>query len=293
MAGARADLQCLAWGISWWPFRWLEQRGLHPLLTTAIVYVVAGAVIVTWRPRAVGQLLRLPSLWVIAFAAGTTLAMFNWGVVVGDVVRVVLLFYLMPLWTVVLARVLLNEPITARAGARVLLAVGGAVVVLWPAGRGWEALPLPRSLADWLGIAGGIAFALNNVASKRAAHHPEQARVLAMFVGGALVSSGLATVLTLAGRIPNAEALSALNAGLVPVLLVLVGLFLASTLALQYGVARLSANVSSVVMLTEVLFAAGSALALGAGSLTLQLAIGGLLIVGAALLSALGPDAAG
>jgi drug/metabolite transporter (DMT)-like permease len=67
----------------------------------------------------------------------------------------------------------------------------------------------------------------------------------------------------------------------------LAAVFLVSNLALQYGTARLPANVTSVVMLTEVLFAAGSALLLGGGSMTAPLAAGGALIVLAALLSTL------
>ena len=62
--------------------------------------------------------------------------------------------------------------------------------------------------------------------------------------------------------------------------------FLAGNLALQYGAARLPANVTAVVMITEVLFASLSAVLLGAGVLTLPLAVGGGLIVGATLLSA-------
>jgi hypothetical protein len=42
------------------------------------------------------------------------------------------------------------------------------------------------------------------------------------------------------------------------------------------------------VMITEVLFASGSAVLLGAGVVTPQLAVGGALIVAAALLSARG-----
>ena len=52
-------------------------------------------------------------------------------------------------------------------------------------------------------------------------------------------------------------------------------LFLAGNLALQYGAARLPANVTSVVMLTEILFASISALALGGGHLDGQLLGGG------------------
>jgi drug/metabolite transporter (DMT)-like permease len=66
-------------------------------------------------------------------------------------------------------------------------------------------------------------------------------------------------------------------------------LFLLSNLALQYGAARLPANATAVIMLTEVVFASVSALALGAGTLTPALALGGALIVGAAVLAAWRP----
>lgn len=46
------------------------------------------------------------------------------------VARVVLLFCLMPLWAVLLARVLLDERLTALAAVRVAMAVGGAAIVL-------------------------------------------------------------------------------------------------------------------------------------------------------------------
>ena len=74
--------------------------------------------------------------------------------------------------------------------------------------------------------------------------------------------------------------------------IVLAMLFLLSNLALQYGAARLPANVTSVVMLSEVVFAAVSALGLGGGHITWPLAIGGTLIVGAAALAAWSPGRA-
>ncbi|MEO6362180.1 MAG: DMT family transporter, partial [Caldimonas sp.] len=174
------------WGTSWWPFRHLQAAGLHPLWATAIVFTVASLVIVVARPRAVRQLVTTPALWLLVAAAGVTNASFNWAVVIGDVVRVVLLFYLMPVWTVLLARLVLGERLTAAAGVRVALGVIGAAVVLWPAApaaggatAGWaEALPLPRSLADWLGVVGGFSFALNNVMLRREAARPEEGRAL-------------------------------------------------------------------------------------------------------------------
>ena len=277
----------LVWGTSWWPLRQFEQAGVHPLWTTMIVYSMCVLVIVALRPASLRQLLSTPTLWVLFLAAGTTNAAFNWGVVIGDVVRVVLLFYLMPVWAVLLARLLLHEPLTRSVTARAALALAGAAVVLWPEGAtGWGGWPVPHSLPDWLGVLGGFSFALNNVMLKREAHQPEAARALAMFLGGAAVSGVLGAALAASGRLPWPPAL-AWSWGSWALALAL--LFLIGNLALQYGAARLRANVTSVVMLTEVLFASASAWALGGGELTPQLLVGGAMILIAAAWSAREP----
>ena len=267
------------WGMSWWPFRRLQDQGLHPLWATALIYLLAVLFISLWRPASWGQLLRAPALWWLVLASGTTNAAFNWGVTIGDVVRVVLLFYLMPLWAVLLARLLLGERLTPLAGIRVLLALVGAAIVLWPQGG---ALPLPGTLAEGLGVLGGFAFALNNVMLRREAHQPDLARALAMFLGGAVVAGLLALALGTQGLVPPPPppawpwVAGALGLG---------AMFLLSNLTLQYGAARLNANATAVVMVTEVLFASVSAVLLGAGQLSLPLLAGGVLIVAAALLS--------
>jgi drug/metabolite transporter (DMT)-like permease len=270
----------LVWGVAWWPFRQLQGLGLHPLWATVSIYIVAVLVIVALRPAALGMLLRTPALWVLVLASGTTNAAFNWAMVIGDVVRVVLLFYLMPLWAVLLARWLLRETLTASAALRVALSLAGAAIVLWPAEGGW---PLPRTLADALGIVGGFSFALNNVMLRREAARPEEARAIAMFAGGVIVAGTLATALALRGDLPWPPSAAP---GWVLSTLALSVVFLASNFALQFGAGRLAANVTAVVLLTEVVFAAGSALALGGGTLTPQLLLGGALIVGAAALAA-------
>lgn len=272
------------WGVSWWPFRQLEGEGLHPLAATVLIYLLAVAVITLARPAAWRELLAHPSLWVIVLASGTTNAAFNWAVTLGDVVRIVLLFYLMPLWAALLARVLLHEPLTAATLARGAVALAGALLILWPRdGAGW---PLPRSLPEWLGVLGGFCFALNNVMLRREAARSEGARALAMFFGGALVS--LLLVLALSGRgvVPG---LPAPAWGWMLGALALGAMFLAGNLALQYGATRLPANTTAVIMLSEVLFASVSALLLGAGALDAWVLLGGAAIVAAALSAAVRP----
>jgi drug/metabolite transporter (DMT)-like permease len=272
----------LTWGLSWWPLRQMQALGVHPLWSTALTYALVTAVLAAWRPAALSDVLHTRSLWVLVLASGCTNAAFNWGVTVGDVVRVVLLFYLMPMWSVLLARWLLQEPLHADVLLRSVLAVGGALVVLWPPDGGW---PLPRAAADWLGLIGGFAFALNNVMLRREARRDATSRALAMFAGGALISAAVALVVAGFGVSPPAGA-AVLQ--WLPWVVALALWFMAANLSLQFGAARLRASTTSVVMVSEVVFASVSAVALGAATLQPNTVAGGVLIAAAALLAAWG-----
>src|SRR5512133_3630446 len=171
-------LNAFVWGVSWWPFRQLNALGLHPLWATAMVYAMSIALLLAMRPRAAASFATQPLLWLLLAGAGMTNVGFNWAVTVGDVVRVVLLFYLMPAWTVVLAWPILGERPTPAGLVRLLLALAGVVIVLKPEGAAW---PVPESIADWLSLAGGFSFALTNILLRRLRRVAAEARVLAMF----------------------------------------------------------------------------------------------------------------
>jgi drug/metabolite transporter (DMT)-like permease len=69
--------------------------------------------------------------------------------------------------------------------------------------------------------------------------------------------------------------------------LLLAAMFGIGNLCLQYGAARLPANVTALVLLTEVLFAALSAILVGGEQLTLRTLAGGAMIVAASALALL------
>jgi drug/metabolite transporter (DMT)-like permease len=274
------------WGLSWWPFRVLQDHGVHPLWSTALIYLLSLLCLLAARPRAWRGFFGQPWLWLLALAAGMTNVGFNWAVTVGDVVRVVLLFYLMPAWSVVLAWLLLRERPDAWAIVRLALALTGVGVVLGPDAGGW---PWPQGLPDWLAIAGGFSFALTNVMLRRLHATPADARVLAMFGGGALLAASVAALGAINGHVTALPPLQLAWAG---VALLLAFAFLAGNVALQYGAARLAAHTTALVMLSEVVFASLSSVALGAATLTPQVLAGGALILAAAAWSAW-PTAAG
>jgi drug/metabolite transporter (DMT)-like permease len=275
------------WGVSWFPFRRIEAHGLHPVWATGLIYA-AIALLMALLLRRRWRLFGPPAgLLLLGLAAGFTNVGFNWAVTQGEVVRVVLLFYLMPLWSVLLAWAFLGERPRPAALARVALALAGVAVVLKTPETDW---PLPASLPDWLGVAAGFSFAVTNILLRRLRAAPGEARALAMFAGCALVAGATALAGTALGAIaPPALA----EPGWWGWALLLGSGFVLANLCLQYGAARLAASATAVIMLSEVLFASLSSVLLDAGSIAPRVWLGGALIVLAAAWSAFARPPAG
>ncbi|GKT25517.1 DMT family transporter [Acidovorax sp. SUPP3334] len=275
------------WGLAWWPFRVMHGAGLHPLWATAVMYcaILLGLLgLLALRPGLWAQVRQHPQLWLLALSSGLNNVAFNWAVTVGDVVRVILLFYLMPVWGLLLAWRVLGERPTPMALLRLALALTGLVLVLLPEGaspaRLWDNL----SMADGLALMGGFTFALTNVTLRRLHAVPGQARMFVMFGGCMLMALAVACIGRKAGIVEPFPAVNATWA--VTAALLAVALWLGNG-ALQFGASRLAAGTTAVVLLSEVVFASVSSVLLAAAQLQPRTLLGGGLIVFAALLAAL------
>lgn len=276
-------LNALVWGLSWWPLRQLDALGLHPLWATAAVFTLATLVLTFISPQGWQHFKQHPQLWWLMAASGLTNIGFNWAVTTGDVVRVVLLFYLMPTWALLLAWWMLGERPTRGALMRLSLALVGVLLVLKTPESPW---PLPQDLPDVLALLAGFTFALTNIWLLRLQHTPESSRMMAMFGGGAVMASACAGLASLTGIIPVVFAVQMEGLAMwAPYVVGLSAAFLISNFTLQYGAARLSAHTTAMVMMSEVVFASVSSVALGASTLTWRIGLGGGMIVLAALLA--------
>ena len=279
LAALGALVNASVWGVSWFPLKWFEAHGIPSLWATWFIFAACAVAVLMARPSAAKILWQnRATLGGLVVASGMTNACFNSALATGDVVRAVLLFYLMPMWVVLLARWLLAERITASALARTALALVGAALVL---GEGNLQFPIPNSIADWLAVAGGFFFGLNNVILRKYAGAPQEAIAFAMFIGAVLVAPIVIALLALLGKplVLAPEPIAWVGVAIFTVA-VLVG-----NLALQYSAARLPANILSVLMLAEILVATLSSWLGGAAVITQSTLIGGAFIVGASLLA--------
>lgn len=274
----------MVWGLAWWPFQTMHAQGLVAPWATGMIYSVLAVGTVLIFRDSLRQLLAHPVLWLLALSSGVTNVSFNTAASTGDVVRVILLFYLMPAWAVLLAWKFLGERPSTQSLLRLLLAFGGMALVIVPQGATWDSLTHGIGLPEYLALLGGLCFAMSNVVLRRSFHAPATARMLAMFIGCMVIGLCSAATGYATGHLP---AIPAPNLVWVACALGMAVLVAIATWAWQYGASRIPTSTTSLIMLSEVLFATGSAWLLGATQLTPRMLLGGALIVAGALLAAL------
>ena len=265
------------WGLVWYPYRLLEQAGVGGIASSFFSYATP-LLLLGWLHGRSLYAARGHWLWLSALglAAGWTNLAYVLAVLEGEVVRVLLLFYLSPLWTVLFSRFLLHEKLNRAGWAVMALAASGALAMLWQPGD-W---PLPANRAEWLALSAGVMFAASNVISRHLDGVAEGAKSVSIWAGVA--------VLTLIGLwlYPGERDFIAHADWNVWLLLVGVGLLIGSmTYAVQYGLARVPANQAIVIFLFELVVAAVAAYYLSNERMGVQEWLGAIMIITASLFS--------
>lgn len=270
------------WGIIWYPYRLLELAGMSGVVASFYTYLLAmliGCLVFCrhWR----GLFNQPKSMIWLMLAAGWTNLSYVLAVIDGEVMRVILLFYLSPVWALILAHFWLKESIGLKEILVIVVSLLGAVIMMYDTSL-VKSMPLPRSHSDWLALSAGMGFALTNVITRKSAHLTIVAKSFAVWVGVVVVS--LVAMLLLS---ENATFVVYTD-GYISMVAVIVALLLfISALFVQYGVTHVPAARAAVIFLFELVVAAIAAYYLADEAMALNEWIGGILIVSAAIYASL------
>lgn len=274
------------WGLTWMPLKAFIAQGLPGPLVSLLTYGSVGvlAVVLLWRDRAAWR-----AQWGLVLAlllvGGWANTSFVNAVMLGDVARVMFLFYLSPVWSVLGGWLFLKERIPPARWVAVAGAIVGLWLVLGGPGLGGGAVPA-FTWVDALSLSAGFAFAANNVIARAAHRVPLRTKTFSVFIGCGLLSA-IATGW-------SGHALPDIGPLLWLALLAYgFGWMLLATVTWQYGVSHLESSRAGVILLAELVVSVGTAVAWGGESLTPMGWAGGALIAAAALGEALFPPAEG
>lgn len=266
------------WGLSWLPLKQINGMGIDGIVLTMGAY---GSLAILLTPLLMLQFAQwrghIRAMVMITLLGGGANLAFTYALINGEVIRVMVLFYLLPVWGVLGGKFFLREQVDLWRWLGAALAVTGAFVVL----GGFDALAGTPSWIDLIALLSGLLFAMNNLVFRAAAAVPVVSKITVMFYGcfamaGLLIAFGLE-------QLPLDAEPEAWLALLAYALLWLLGANLGS----QWGVSHMEAGRSSIIIILELITAVVSATLIAGERMSSMEMIGGVLILAAALIEAL------
>ncbi len=272
-------LAAISWGLTWIPLRFLHDDGFDALFIVVCTHFLLFLVFVFHGCRRV-ILENIRAMVGIAIAGGLAILCFSIALVYGEVVRVMVLFYLLPVWGVIGGHLFLREKVDLIRGLSVVFAVLGAFLIL----GGFNLLKSPPGWVDFVALLSGLCFAVNNLLFRGVSQVPLAPKLWMMFSGcvviGSLLIFSLSSSVTMPSETSSWGWLMAY--GLVWLLF--------GNIGSQWAVVRMEAGRSSVILILELVAAVCSAMLLVGERLSPIEWLGCILVVGAALAEGLRSD---
>jgi drug/metabolite transporter (DMT)-like permease len=268
------------WGFSWMPLRFINGLGVDgpPLTLLAFGAATLLTAPIMWRQWSHWKGYPLAVVAMFMFGGFANFA-FTAALMYGEIIRVMMLFYLAPVWAVLGGALFLKERVDTKRLLGVGLAIFGAFLVL----GGTRIFETPPSLIDVLAVSSGFAFAMNNLVCRAVQEVPVATKLGAMFVGTSVLSG--AYLLFVAGGMPTIS----LEGWVWSVLYGLVWIVVA-TLATQWAVTHMEAGRAAIILIVELLAAVVSAALFAGEVMSLTEILGGSLILFATLMEARRPE---
>jgi len=169
----------ILWGTYWIPLRAMDELG------SGSVYFIGASIFLPllyslpWLLRHRRRIFTANAgLWILGLNFAISMSFYAEGALRGNVARVILLFYLTPVWSTLLARIMLNEPITPQRILTLVLGLFGMFVIL----GGDSGLPIPQDLSEWFGLIAGISWGLAMVFTQKNKNLPLKDSVSVIFL---------------------------------------------------------------------------------------------------------------
>ena len=280
----KAKYACLyagaVWGLFWIPLRELEDAGFQGLWITVVYFLIPALClfpVTIWRWKYVkrgGFQLQLT-----AIISGGALLLYSTSIVYTDVVRAILLFYLTPVWGIILGRIFLGDKISTPRIIAMILAIIGMLTIF---GLGAK-FPLPQNLGDWLGLCSGFMWAIAMVLINKNKNH-STIELTVGFFQWSLILSLFAAVLLSPNNLPSFDKI----VPVIPLMLTfMVLLILPGTYASLWGPKYLNPGVVGLLFMTEIVVGAISVAILAGEPFGIREITGVLFIAGASILEPL------
>jgi drug/metabolite transporter (DMT)-like permease len=182
-------LSASAWGLVWLPLRALDAAGLKAgwaTLATFLVPALLMAPYVLHRARQ-GRMITRQDI-ATGLLTGGAVALYSNSILLTDVARALILFYVAPVWSTALEAVFLGRRLTLARMLALILGLAGLYTILANA----SGLPLPRNMGDAMALAAGLLWSIGSLRIRMTQEAEPAETLFAFFLAGSVAAALLA-----------------------------------------------------------------------------------------------------
>jgi drug/metabolite transporter (DMT)-like permease len=237
------------WGLYWLPVRRLEALGLGGAWGTAAITAAAALVLMPFVVTRRHQLKHANPIGIASIAlGGVAFALYSIGFLYGRVAMIILLWFLSPVWSILIGRYLMGWSTPGLRLVAVAFGLIGLFIMLGAEGS----IPLPQGLGEWMSLFGGVLWSFSTTGIRAKSNLEPAASALIFALGAA------ATALVLAPFLASPPVVDTAALGTVIVIAVFTGglWWGLSTAALIWAAMRVDPARVSILLMTEVLVGA-------------------------------------
>lgn len=265
------------WGLFWYPLRVVDGQGVSVDWVNLLFFAVSALTILPWALKRHVLATQTKDQLITGFLLGTAFALYTLSLVMTDVVRAILLFYMTPVWSTLAAIAFWGDRLTTRRAAALALGLGG----LWLVIQNDQGLPVPHNVGDWVGLVAGLCWSLGTLRSYHRPRLPVSSTVLAFSIGGLGTTLAVMVLRYYTGGLSTD--LGAV-ASVTPLVLALaLGMFTIPNLFVLWAAQRVEPARIGILLLAEVLTGTISAALFAVEPFGATQALGAVLIIAAGL----------
>jgi drug/metabolite transporter (DMT)-like permease len=236
----------VAWGLFWIPLRGMDRAGVTDAWATVLFYSVPLLFFLPWIVRNWRRIARCGwSLHFIGIATGASLAFYSNAMLYTEVVRGLVLYYTTPIWSLLLARLLLGEAITPPRVLAILFGVAG-MLVMFGVDLGF---PWPKNIGDWMALIGAAGWAVAAVLLRKD-DGSRSMEICAVYFFYGVVAALILALSPMAGDIemPEWQAIVDVLPWTIPIAVIVIP----GAYAAFWGAPHLNPGVVGLLMMTEI-----------------------------------------
>lgn len=272
-----------AWGLFWLPLRAFEDSGLAAGWATLAVFATPALLLLPvalWR--ASGGQPTGTSQAITGLLVGGAVALYAESVLLTEVARALILFYVTPVWSTLLEIMVLKRSLTRARALALVLGLAGLVTIL----GGPTGVPLPQNLGDAMALLSGMVWACGSFRVRISPGVSVFENLFSFFLYGSLVALFVALLpLDVTGDPPARDVLIPLLPWLI---LASAGFMIPVMLGLLWGSKHMDPGRLGILLQMEAVVGIGSAALLTDEPFGMVEAVGTVLVVGAGVVDVLG-----